>query len=64
MRYSKIRPFLWWASALQFFAILAAIEHKAWDVVFICLMVIWVGIWFARDARRLEIHKQPSVDKS
>lgn len=61
MRYSKIRPFLWWAAALQFFAILAAVEHKAWDVVFLCLMVIGVGIWFARDALRLEIHKQPGA---
>jgi hypothetical protein len=57
MRYSKIRPFLWWAAALQFFAILAAVGHKAWDVVFLCLMVIGVGIWFARDALRLDIHK-------
>ena len=61
MRYSKIRPFLWWAGALQFFAILAAIEHRAWDVVFICLMVIAVGIWFVRDAQRLEIHKQSTL---
>lgn len=58
MRYSKIQPFLWWAAALQFFAILAAIEHKAWDVVFICLMVIGVGVWFARNAQRLETRKQ------
>jgi hypothetical protein len=57
MRYSKIRPFLWWAAALQFFAILAAVGHKAWDVVFLCLMVIGVGIWFARDALHLDIHK-------
>ncbi|WP_248919705.1 hypothetical protein [Pseudomonas entomophila] len=60
MRYSKIRPFLWWAAALQFFAILAAIEHKAWDVVFICLMVIGGGVWFARNAQRLETPKQHS----
>lgn len=61
MRYSKIRPFLWWAGALQFFAILAAVEHRAWDVVFICLMVIAVGIWFARDAQRMEASKHPST---
>ena len=57
MRYSKIRSFLWWAAALQFFAILAAIGHRAWDVVFLCLMVIGVGIWFARDAQRQVTHK-------
>lgn len=59
MRYSRIRPFLWWAAALQFMAIVSAIEHRDWDVVFICLMVIGVGIWFARDVQRLEVHKQP-----
>lgn len=61
MRYSKITPFLWWAAALQFFAIYSAVEHKAWDIVIICLLVIGVGVWFARAARQLETHKQPPV---
>lgn len=57
MRYSKITPYLLWGAALQFFAIYSAVEHRAWDVVILCLMVMGVGVWFARTARRSEIHK-------
>lgn len=61
MTYSDMTPYFIWGGMIQFATIWSPVEHGAWDILFLCLLLAALGIRFARSAWRMENPKQPNT---